>query len=995
MAPHWLVIFPLGALAAGIFLELLFSKLLSPRGKGWLAFVAGLLGLTGVLAAWPAMLRGEPIDLAFGHWDGPIQLAYHLDGLAFLFALMGTGIGLAVLLYSISYMAEEKATTRFYCLMLLFIGGFVHLVYTADLFLLYLSWELVGLCSFLLVGFWYGNPQSAFGARKVLTMTHLAGYGLLAAVVLLFVRSGSTLWTDPKVQGALTGGIFALILVSALAKSVQFPLHTWIPDAMAAPTPVSALLHAACYVKAGVYLVARLHTLAVWPGSWRFTVSWLGAGTILVGVLFAMAQHDLKRLLAFHTVSQIGYMMLGLGLGTPLGIAAGLLHCLNHGLFKGGLFMCAGSVQHACGTRDMDDLGGLARKMPRTLKVWLICAGGISGVPLLNGFVSKWLLYNAALEAHQPVLALLPWIGSVLTVFSFLKATSGTFLGSDGSATEHAHEVPHTMVLGGSLLAAGCVLIGVAPQLAVTYLVNPLLPALGCQPLTGIGWFGLSVGEGSWLASGGLILSAVALLAGLVIYWLPVASRSVVAAGGAGTFTGGEPLTVQGRLGASDFSAIVKQQLTPFFRYFDADRYWLGIWRGLSAVTSAIAARLETLERFPALLLVAFGALLSLATLAVPVQATAPQGSVPGLALLAASVAVAFAGLLLASFAVRMAWRNLAWLALAGPLACGGILASSFLARTLLLEGAAFCALLLLWKTSDRAQARSGYLAAVVLAAVGMVGGAIAAEQGNAHLALALLVTGIAIKFALVPLWFWLPMAAESTPATVVGLVVAVVDVSAFAEILTLHAVYPWLFASLPLWLGLAVASAVIGAGLAVAQRNIKRLLAFSTVEDMGMILAALVIAGTYSVSGALLGLVVHALAKGLLFAAVAAPEADGAALVNARGLANRHPVAAAGFLLGALSILGVPPTLGFLAHWRIFTTVACDPWLLAVLAAAAMLSVAVYARAVAVFWWGEAVAKDAKPHSYSRPLLAISVLLFTAALLVTGFCPGLLGGLQ
>jgi len=300
-------------------LELLGAGLLSARAKGWLALVSALAALGGVLAAWPRLLAGHALEASFGAWDGPIRLAFHVDGLSFLFALMAAGIGTAVLLYAISYMAHERGATRFYALILLFIAGFVHLVYTADLFLLYLSWEAVGLCSFLLVGFWYRKEEAAYGARKVLTMTHLAGYGLLAAVILLYHRTGSTLWTDPHVQGAFSTGLFYLVLVAVMAKSVQFPLHTWIPDAMAAPTPVSALLHAACYVKAGVYLVARLHAFGPWPVSWGMAVSWLGATTLLVGVLCAMAQHDLKRLLAFHSVSQIGYMMLGLGLGTPLG----------------------------------------------------------------------------------------------------------------------------------------------------------------------------------------------------------------------------------------------------------------------------------------------------------------------------------------------------------------------------------------------------------------------------------------------------------------------------------------------------------------------------------------------------------------------------------------------------------------------------------------------------------------------------------------------------
>jgi multicomponent Na+:H+ antiporter subunit A len=262
---------------------------------------------------------------------------------------MAASIGAAVLLYSRDYMASDQSAGRFYALMLVFIAGFIHLVYAADLFALYLSWELIGLCSFLLVGFWYRDGEAARGARKVLVMTHLAGYGLLAAILAVFIHSGVTAWTDPRLPAVLNTGLFLLILVAAAAKSVQFPLHTWIPDAMAAPTPVSALLHSACYVTAGVYLIARLHSIKAWPATWGQVVMGVALVTMVVGALYALVQRDLKRLLAFSTVSQIGYMMLGLGLGTPLGIAAALLHCLNHAFFKGGLFLGAGAVQHAAG----------------------------------------------------------------------------------------------------------------------------------------------------------------------------------------------------------------------------------------------------------------------------------------------------------------------------------------------------------------------------------------------------------------------------------------------------------------------------------------------------------------------------------------------------------------------------------------------------------------------------------------------------------------------
>jgi multicomponent Na+:H+ antiporter subunit A len=943
-------------------------------------------------------MAGRAFDLTFGHWDGPIQLAYHIDGLSFMFALMGAGIGSAVLLYSVGYMEKEKGATRFYSLVLIFIAGLIHLVYTSDLFLVYLSWELVGLCSFFLVGFWYRDREAAYGARKVLTMTHLAGYGLFAAVVLIYFRTGTALWTDPRVQGAFTTGIFLLILVAAVAKSVQFPLHTWIPSAMAAPTPVSALLHAACYVKAGVYLVARMHSIGPWPTSWGLTVSWLGAATLLIGVLFAMAQHDLKKLLAYHTVSQIGYMMLGLGLGTPLGIAAGLFHCLNHGLFKGGLFLCAGAVQHSCGTRDMDKLGGLSRKMPHTMQIWLVCAASIAGVPLFNGFVSKWMLYNAALEAHQPMLALIPWVGSILTVFSFLKATSGVFLGSEGSATEHAHEVNWTMTAGGGILAAGCILLGVAPQLAVTYILNPLLPALGCAPLAGVSWFGLAAGQGIWLASGGLMLGIVALLFGSLVVWIPSLMRGTATAGGApSVFTGGEILTQRGHLGASDFSYAIKHALGPFYRIFDADTVWLKIWHLLSSIASSIAKPLAAAEQYSWVLLPVIAIAVGAFGWFAPVGNI---GTVPALTaealpmlILAIGVGISLVGLLLASAATQTGRHLFVPLALAGGLAIAGILAQGSLARTGLLEAASVIALLALWKTSSKSAARYGYLLAIAISALGMVGGTLAAEQGNAHLALALLLPAIAVKLGLVPLWLWLPLVAESTPAVLAGLVIGVVDVAAFAEVLTLRISEPWLFTPALPWIVLGVTSAVIGALLALAQRNIKRLLAFSTVEDIGLLVVALAFGGELGLTGALIGATVHALAKALLFASISGPEADGAKLTDARGLASRHPIGAVGFAIGSLAVLGVPPTLGYAAHWRIFTAVAGNVPLLTALCGAAMLSVAVYARAIALFWWGPDTSPE-RPGQYNKTWMAVAVLLLAITLLAVGVWPRLLGGI-
>ncbi|TLN19718.1 NADH-quinone oxidoreductase subunit L, partial [bacterium] len=394
-------------------LQLFLGSMINRRVKGWLAFTFCAAAFASVLALIPAVQGGRALDANLLPWEQAAGLALHVDGLSIVFGLMGTGIGAAILLYCTRYMTHEpEGTTRFYMLMLLFILGMVGLVFSANLLTAYLCWEIIGLCSYFLVGFWYKRKEAADGARKVLIITHAAGYGFLLAILLLFRASGTFLWTDPALQSAFSSVIFFLMLVSIMAKSVQFPLHTWIPEAMNAPTPVSALLHSACYVKAGVYLIARIYSITGWQPEWHTVVLILGCLTMIVGALFALVQTDLKRLLAFSTISQLGYIITGLGLGTPYGIAAGLFYCLSHGLFKGTLFLCAGAVQHETGTRDMRQLGGLARVMPGTHRIWLVAAAALIGVPLTNGFVAKWMLYSAALNAGQALVVLVAWMVS-------------------------------------------------------------------------------------------------------------------------------------------------------------------------------------------------------------------------------------------------------------------------------------------------------------------------------------------------------------------------------------------------------------------------------------------------------------------------------------------------------------------------------------------------------------------------------------------------------
>ena len=1007
-----LVFLALLPLVAGVLLQLLAARVLSSRAKGVLELACCLPSFAAVTATFVRVWSDGPIDFNAFAWDGPLAMVFHVDALSLMFALMGTALGSAVLLYSIGYMAQDRSATRFYAFMLTFICGMVGLVYSANLFSLYLCWEAMGLCSFSLVGFWYEKKEAVEGARKVLLMTHLAGYGLLAAILLLYARTGSALWTDPAVAHAFTAGVYSLMLVALLAKSVQFPLHTWIPEAMNAPTPVSALLHAACYVKAGVYLAARMHSFNQWPASWGTVMMWLGTVTMVVGVVYAMVQHDLKRMLAFHTVSQIGYIITGIGLGTPLGIAAGLLHCLNHSLFKGGLFLAAGSVQHATGTRDMNQLGGLARLMPRTSIVWLISVGSMMGVPFMSGFASKWLLYTAALQAGQVVPALAAWVVSVGTVFSCVKATSCVFLGPTTLQSEGAHESPPTMVWSLGLFGLGSVVLGLAPQLAVNYMINPILPVLGMATVQ-VSWFGLTPAAGSWWTTGGLMLGLVSAGAGLILYFVAGSSRARVLAvgqrvamagatggGGVGVFTGGESIPGPSRLPASEFSVILRKHWAPFYQNTDVDRAYLGGWNALRAVSSRFARVLAWAEKSViAWTILLTGAIFAAVYSFSPVTAGGTHAGIEALPpLLGIGCALAL-GAMLAAAGAQKAWRSLLpLLALSGALAVAAAFVVRPVARLSLLELASFLALALVWRTATRRAAWT-YAVVVAFSAASLIGGQVALAFGAADWARSLLLTGLVLKLAIVPLLLWLPVVAAAAPALVIGLIIAVVDIAAFGELYLIAQAHPEFLSPHGFWIAAALASSLLASLLMLSQRNMKRLLALSTIEDMGFLLLGVVSATELGARGAIFAATVHALAKALLFISLSAPEADGALTTDARGLATRYPVSAAGFLAGMLAMLGIPPLLGFAGRWRLYQTAAeMNHWLLAGFIVSSMLALVAYVLCLTRCWWGPTAA-DA-PHAAAEPLpLRLAIVGLIVVLLAGGLWPhallALAGGVQ
>jgi multicomponent Na+:H+ antiporter subunit A len=993
------------SLLAGAVLQILVAKLCSGRAKGILAFLACLPAVIGVAGVAPMVHAGRAIDLKPMPWDGPLALVLHVDALSVLFAFMGACIGGFVLLYSIGYMAHDKSATRFYATMLVFIAGFIGLVYSANLFIFYLCWELIGLCSFSLVGFWYTNREAVSGARKVLLMTHIAGYGLLAAILVIYHRCGTAIWTDPAVSKSFTGGMFALMLLALVAKSVQVPLHTWIPEAMAAPTPVSALLHAACYVKAGVYLACRMHSFGAWPFAWSASMVWIGTATMAVGVMYAMVQTDLKRMLAFSTVSQIGYMMMGIGIGTPLAITAGLLHCLNHGFFKGGLFLTAGSVQHATGTRDMNRLGGLAGKMPQTTLSWLIGVGSMMGIPLMSGFASKWMLYTAALQDGWYAPAMVAWAVSLGTVFLGAKATSAVFLGPTTPETENAHESPSSMVWGMGLLAVGSIVLGIAPQLAVRAFLNPILLALGMGAGVHVTWLGLSADAGSFSTGGGLVLAVVSLVLGAAIYLVAYISRAVaggpaLAGAGGGVFTGGEPLGERGRLTAGDFSEIFLEHWKEFFRWSNVDRVYLNVWDGLQEASRGLGVVVGWMERNATALVVVLGAaIFALLRWIVPgaTSITSTLAGEPHIPLLLpVAIGVAAIALLLMAFSSGGS-RKSAWLMLfTTALVVDGMFISNPWQRLGNFELAALLTVVLVWQTARSRAARFTYLAAVLLSTFCAVMSEVTANAADPAWTRAFLLTGIFIKLAAVPMFFWLLALADELPALVLGLIIAVVDMAAFGEFAANATRINGALQPQGLLVWAAALTSLLAALLMLTQRSLKRILVLSTVEDVGFLLLGVVSLKTLGLDGAIIAASTHALAKALLFACLAAPEAAGELKEPPVALASRYPYSAFGFIFGMLAMLGVPPTMGFIGRWRLYS-MALDigPWPLAIFILSSILALIAYTMALTRNWWGppgESLASSPPEKRVREPFaLKAAIVGLVIVLVGAGVWPAIL----
>ncbi|WP_404453106.1 Na+/H+ antiporter subunit A [Virgibacillus necropolis] len=414
-----------------------------------------------------------------------INFDFYLDGLSLLFVLLISGIGALVVLYSIYYLDKTERLGHFYVYLILFMAGMLGVVLSDNVFVMYTFWELTSISSFLLIGYWHFNERSRYGALKSLLITIIGGLSMFGGFILLSIITDTTsiqAMIDQKdviLESAYLPLILGFLLMGAFTKSAQFPFHIWLPDAMEAPTPVSAYLHSATMVKAGLFLVARFSPIFA-SYEWFFIiVSIAGIVTLCWGSYMSVKQTDLKAILAFSTISQLGMIMAMLGFGTKVAVFAAVFHILNHATFKGSLFMVAGIVDHETGTRDIRKLGGLLTFMPITATLALFGTFSMAGVPLpfLNGFYSKELFFKSSLNLNEnvsefanmliDVIPILAVIGSIFTFVYSMYFFFGTFAGrkKEKKLPKKPHEAPIGMLLSPIILVTLVIIIGLFPNL--------------------------------------------------------------------------------------------------------------------------------------------------------------------------------------------------------------------------------------------------------------------------------------------------------------------------------------------------------------------------------------------------------------------------------------------------------------------------------------------------------------------------------------------------
>lgn len=424
------------------------------------------------------LIQSWPWVASAGLW-----FSFRLDGLSLLFALLILSIGLLVIIYARYYLAAKDCMGRFFAYLLMFMGSMLGIVLSENVIQMVIFWELTSITSFLLISYWQHRKEARQGARMALAITGAGGLALLGGVLLLGHIVGSYQLTDILASGDLIQShqhyltALVLILLGVFTKSAQFPFHFWLPHAMAAPTPVSAYLHSATMVKAGIFLLARFFPALSGTIEWSILVGGAGLLTFLIGAYTALYKHDLKGLLAYSTISHLGLITLLFGFGTQLAAVAAIFHIINHATFKASLFMVAGIVDHETGTRDMRRLGGLIHYMPHTATLAMVAAAAMAGVPLLNGFLSKEMLFDQAVILAQLsqwalLLPVVVTLGGLLSVAYSIRFIKDVFFGQPSQPYRHApHEPPRFMKIPVDVLVITCLAVGVLPF----YTVTPIL----------------------------------------------------------------------------------------------------------------------------------------------------------------------------------------------------------------------------------------------------------------------------------------------------------------------------------------------------------------------------------------------------------------------------------------------------------------------------------------------------------------------------------------
>ena len=517
-------------IAALPFLGAVFPALLIRAGRNASASAAGLttlLAFVGLMLHAPAVLRGDVIQAQFDWLPGlGLNANFFLDGLGFLFASLILGIGLLIILYARFYLSREDPMGNFYTYLLLFQGAMVGIVTSDNILLLLIFWELTSLSSFLLIGFWKHLPEGRQGARMALTVTGAGGLAMIGGMLILGNIAGSydltvILSSKEAIQASpLYLPALILILIGAFTKSAQFPFHFWLPHAMAAPTPVSAYLHSATMVKAGLFLLARLWPVLAGTPEWFYIVATTGLITMVLGAIIALFKDDLKALLAFSTVSHLGLITMLLGFGTKFAAVAAVFHIINHATFKAALFMSAGIVDHEAHTRDIKRLGGLRHLMPITFAIATVAALSMAGIPPFNGFLSKGMMLEETVHTAWggsaylvPGLAL---IGALFSAAYSFRYIVHVFLGpkrSDYPAKPHDPGVG--MWLAPAFLVGLVILIG----LFSAKIVGPLVATAAGAVIGGekLPYYSLKLWHGFTPA---LYMSIVAVAGGAVLLML-------------------------------------------------------------------------------------------------------------------------------------------------------------------------------------------------------------------------------------------------------------------------------------------------------------------------------------------------------------------------------------------------------------------------------------------------------------------------------------------